>query len=229
MGGYGSGRDAYASTPTVEECRHLDVDRLKEFTESTGFHGTVWWGEKDDPDASITVISEGDVGLEDVVRPDRLRLKYTIVDPLTDEREQYDYAVPVEYTECNFGGYRPWFRCPGVVNDVRCGRRVGKLYRPGRADLYLCRHCYDLGYTSSRTSGNELKQAELRYRRAFAKADAENRRPHPNSFEPPYFPERPKGMHWGTFDRLLEDVREAREEWTEAEVRYLQEVKRRLA
>lgn len=73
--------------------------------------------------------------------------------------------------ECNFGGERPWFRCPGVVDGEHCNWRVAKLYRPPRGDLYLCRHCYNLGYTTSRTSGDQLKQAELRYRPTYAKLD----------------------------------------------------------
>ena len=102
------------------------------------------------------------------------------------------------------------------------------IYLPHRrwAEYYLCRECYDLGYTSSRTSGKEWKQAELRYRRAFAKADAENRRPHPNG--DPYFPERPKGMHHDTFEELLEDVREAREEYEEATMAKLRELRPNL-
>jgi ribosome-binding protein aMBF1 (putative translation factor) len=92
---------------------------------------------------------------------------------------------------------------------------VGKLYLPiyTNGDRFLCRECYDLGYRSSRNSGNELERAEQRYRKAFAKADAEDRRPHPNNL--PYTPDRPKGTHRDTFADLVEDVREAKREWRE--------------
>lgn len=106
------------------------------------------------------------------------------------------------------------FRCPGVVDCEPCRRRVRKLYLPPREDLYRCRHCYGLSYTTSRTSGDEVKQVELRYRRAFAKADAEGRRQHPNG--EPYFPKRPKGMHHETFEALLAKVKAAQEAWEEA-------------
>jgi len=33
MGGWGSGRRDYATTPTVEECRTMDMDDVKEVTE----------------------------------------------------------------------------------------------------------------------------------------------------------------------------------------------------
>lgn len=209
MGGIGSGRDRYARTPTVEECRHLNADRIKEFTEYSSARGTIRWGDEDDPDATISISAEGDAGHGDTPRPARLRLKYTVTNTRTDETREHDYPIPVEYTECNFGGYRPWFRCP------KCRDRRGKLYLPPGREVFRCRECYDLGYRSSRTSGDDLKQAELRYRRAFAKADKENRRPHPNSTSLPYFPERPKGMHHDTFEELLEDVEDAHEEWDE--------------
>lgn len=216
MGGLGSGRWEYATTPTVEECRHLDIDRIKGRTERPDTQGWVYWGDREDPDSWLTVAAEGERHLEDETRPAALRLTYTITDTRTDEETEVDYPVPLEYTECNFGGVRPWFRCPGVVDGEQCGRRVRKLYLPHRrgAEYYLCRECYGLGYTSSRTSGDEVKQAELRYRRVFAKADAENRRPRPNGS--PWRPERPKGMHHDTYEELLEDVDRARQEWREA-------------
>lgn len=91
---------------------------------------------------------------------------------------------------------------------------MAKIYRPPRGDLFLCRHCYDLGYTSTRTSGDELKQAELRYRRAFEKADKEGRRLHPNNKS--WLPKRRKGMHHNTFEDLAEDIQAARREWNDA-------------
>lgn len=219
MGGWGSGRRDYANTPTVEACRHLDIDRVKDLTEHPDSRGTMWWGDREDPEVWLTVKTEGERHLEDGdTRAAVLRLQYTITDKETGEKTEVDYPILLEYSECNYGGYRPWFRCPGVVDAERCGRRARKLYLPHRrwAEYYLCRECYDLGYTSSRTSGKEWKQAELRYRRAFAKADAENRRPHPNGTDAPWYPERPKGMHRDTYEELLEDVRAARREYEEA-------------
>ncbi len=216
MGGLGSGRHEYAETPTVEECRSLDADTLKEVTRDPDAESVVWWGEREDPDAALAVLAEGDAGLDDETRPARLRLRYTVTRPEDDESREYDYSIPLEYTECNFGGYRPWFRCPG------CRARRGKLYLPPGHERYLCRECYDLGYTSSRTSGDRVKQAELRYRRAFAKADKHDRRPHPNGS--PHLPERPKGMHRDTFERLVEDVHTASEEFHDRLLEYEREL-----
>ena len=127
MGGWGSGRDDYASTPTVEECRQLDVDRIKEFTEQPGSRRPVWWGDKENPDSWLSATAEGERDLGDETRAARLRLKYTITHKRTGEETEVDYPIPLEYTECNFGGYQPWFRCPGVVDGEACGRRCRKL------------------------------------------------------------------------------------------------------
>lgn len=202
MGGLGSGREKYASTPTVEASRHLDADDLTDALAHPETVAIVWWGEPEDPTAWITVAIEGESGDD---RAPAIRLTYTVTNHRTGEECEHDHRVQIEYTDCHFGGVRPWFRCP------RCSDRVRKLYCPPTAHRYLCRECHDLGYLSSRRSGDDLKQAELRYRRAFEKADARDRRPHPNGA--PYLPERPTGMHRETFEERLAAVDEACEAW----------------
>ena len=208
MGGFGSGRREYATTPTVEECRAMDTDKLKDLTEHPNAAGQIYWGDPDNDDTSyLAWRTEGVRELDGEERADRVRFRYTTTHYPSEESTTVEYVVRFNYTEPNFGGVRPWFMCP------ECGTRRRKLYLPPRrnADRFLCRECYDLGYRSSRTSGDELERAEQRYRKAFAKADAEDRRPHPNN--PPYTPDRPKGTHRDTFDDLLADVRKARQEW----------------
>ena len=208
MGGFDSGRHEYATTPTVGQCTRLCSDNVSKFTESPELEGKMWWGEKDDPDIQMFVASEGESNIAEG-RAARLRLVYQTEDIDTgDVIDKYDYPVSLDYTECNFGGYRPWFRCPD------CSGRVGKLYMPPGGYRFSCRECLELGYHTSRTSGDDIKQAELRYKRAFEKADKDNRRPHPNN--PPFVPEKAKGTHHSTFDRLVSDVRAARDEWDNA-------------
>jgi hypothetical protein len=79
-----------------------------------------------------------------LVYQDKLVLSYRST--LGGEWEDVKEPVSLEWTPCNFGGERPWFVCPGVVNGKRCGRRVAILYGPGK--YFLCRHCYDLRYES---------------------------------------------------------------------------------
>ena len=185
MGGFDSGRHEYATTPTVGECTSVRSGNVSEFTQEPGLEGQLWWGDKEDTGIQMFVASEGESDIAEG-RAARLRLVYHTEDAHTgDVIDKYDYSVPLDYSECNFGGYR-----------------------------FSCRECLELGYHTSRTSGDDIKQAELRYKRAFQKADKDNRRPHPNNL--PHLPERPKGMHHDTFERLVSDVRAARDEWHEA-------------
>jgi len=110
--------------------------------------------------------------------------------------EWEDVEEPVEFawTPCNFGGERPWFICPGAG----CGQRVAVLYGPGR--YFLCRHCYDLSYQSQRDTKMywALHRAQDIRRRLGGSA---------NMMEP--FPEKPKGIHWKTYERHMWEHHEA--------------------
>ena len=210
MGGWGSGREEYATTPAVGECRSIDMDDLKEITEHVDAEGELYWGGKEDPDSWLRWRTEGETTVNGETRPERVRLIYTFTykrGGREQEKTQVNYTAPVDYTEPNYGGVRPWFVCP------ECDTRRRKLYLPPRQGntRYLCRECYDLGYRSSRTSGDPVERAEQRYRKAFAKADAENRCPHPNNA--PFSPDRPKGMHHDTFQDLVAAAEDARREW----------------
>src|SRR6516162_11715075 len=99
---------------------------------------------------------------------------------------------------CRFGGARPYFVCPGIVNGIVCGRWVTKLYGAGR--YFLCRHCYQLAYASQR---------EDRYDRALRRADKIRTRPGGEPGTASVFPARPKGMHQRTYERLQSAVLDA--------------------
>jgi hypothetical protein len=105
-------------------------------------------------------------------------------------------AVRLGFTTCHFGGSRPWFVCPGIANGVRCGRRVGKLYAAGR--FFLCRHCYQLTYTS---------QSEREFDRLLRRANklriGLGGEPGTGSFIPP----RPKGMHRKTYGARVTEIK----------------------
>lgn len=105
------------------------------------------------------------------------------------EWKDENYPVRLDWTSCNLGGHRPWFRCPALG----CGRRVAILY--GGA-IFACRHCYRLAYPS---------QCETYDDRALRKADRIRDRLG-------WFPGvmhghglKPKGMHWATYRRLVEE------------------------
>ena len=117
------------------------------------------------------------------------------------EWKSVEQRVPITWTACHLGGSRPWFICSVHSNGRYCGRRVAVLYIAG--ELFACRRCYGLAYASQR---------EALHHRGVGKAQKIRMRlgGSPNMFEE--FPDKPKGMHWRTYDRLrhMHDVAEGR-------------------
>lgn len=68
-----------------------------------------------------------------------------IYNTLTDS---YNYIVNLSWTECNYGGLRPWFICP----QDECNKRVAILYG---AKVFACRHCRNLAYDSQNESRSD--------------------------------------------------------------------------
>jgi hypothetical protein len=191
MGGFGSGRRSGFGRGTVEACRSIDVNRLhREGCLQPGWWGGWQWTRDGEKVASIDMRAE----------ERRLLLLYRYRSWGSDDWEEIEEPVSLEWTTCHFGGARPWFVCPGMVNGVACRRRVGKLYGAGR--YFLCRHCDRLGYQSQR---------EQRHDRVVRRVDKIRMRlgGDPGMWTP--FPEKPKGMHWRSYDRLRERAATAEE------------------
>jgi hypothetical protein len=110
------------------------------------------------------------------------------------EWEEVREPVFLSWTACNFRGERPWFVCPGAG----CGRRVALLYGLGR--YFLCRRCYHLVYESQR---------ENETHRALRQAQAIRERLGGSAKMTKPFPEKPKGIHWKTYERLWWEHHEA--------------------
>lgn len=102
-----------------------------------------------------------------------------------------EQRVAITWTACHFGGRRPWFSCPAYTAGRYCGRRVALLYLDGR--FFACRPCCGLAYES---------QQEASCWRGLGKAQKIRMQlgGSPNPLEA--FPDRPKGMHWKTYDGL---------------------------
>ena len=77
------------------------------------------------------------------------------------------------------------------VNGIPCGKRAVKLYGAGR--YFLCRGCYGLSYGVQRERG--MDRVLRKTNKARMKLGGE---PAMNGF----FPDKPKGMHWRTYQRL---------------------------
>lgn len=200
MGGFGSGRNPFAKTPMVERCLHLDVNEFTEFVEEEGA-GRLTWGDGAHEVHFELRECDNSGGRELILAYETRRTDRS--EP-SDDRNEHCYTIPITFTDCNFGGRRPWWRCP------RCRDRVGKLYLPPAEPRFKCRECYDLGYRSSRESGRPLQQAIRRYQRIQKKLGATPT--HPNSMEG-WRPDRPKGMHQDTYEELLDELRRAGDEY----------------
>ncbi len=104
------------------------------------------------------------------------------------------YDLSVAWTDCNYGGQRPWFLCP------YCSARVGKLYQRSLRGTLACRRCHQLTYVSCQVSEDEqlnLKNVKLR-RKLGARGDDLS------GFAP--LPQRPKGMHQRTYERICHQL-----------------------
>jgi len=96
--------------------------------------------------------------------------------------EPLDQSVHIVRTPCNYGGDRPWFKCP------YCYRRCGKLYLG--IDAFACRKCYRLQHASTR---------EDHVTRLWRKRERLKARLEPDK-------SKPKGMHWRTFDTIFDKM-----------------------
>lgn len=200
MGGVGSG-DWYRfdKKTTTGECHSIDVRYLhRRDLLKPGRCFSLRWSRAGRETGSIRVMVAGD-GRPASARGERVVLLYRHRLP-GGEWEDVTEPVPLGWTPCNFGGERPWFLCPGIRpgSSAGCGRRVAVLYGPGK--YFLCRHCYGLSYKSQR---------ENKVFRALHKAQAVRERLGGSASMLEPFPEKPKGMHWRTYERLREEHDEA--------------------
>ena len=108
--------------------------------------------------------------------------------------ESVRQVVTLDWTPCHYGGSRPWFLCPG------CQRRVATLCCRGK--WFLCRHCYRLPYASQCESA--LDRMYRRMRKIRDRLGARH-----TLTEPVWSWQKPKGMHWQTWERLCEQERVA--------------------
>ena len=195
MGGIGSGRPGGFGRDKVENCRSIDVNRLhREGCLRAGWSGGWHWSRGGEKVASISLRAEAD----------RLHLSYR-VRAHGGEWQDVDEAILITRVACRFGGTRPYFICPGVVNGVSCGRRVCKLYGAGR--YFVCRTCYGLSYAS---------QSEGEWDRAVRRAGKIRIRLGGKPYHTEPFPERPKHMWRRTYSHLKQRTLQAERSADEA-------------
>jgi hypothetical protein len=176
MGGYGSGRTS-GSRDITTSYRALDVRWLQrnKFL-IPGSRSKVTWSRNGEPTGNIDVRME----------LSQLFFAYKHRSHGGEWRSE-DYPVGIDWTPCHYGGERAWFLCPAR----NCRRRVAILYGGG---IFACRHCHRLAYGSQTESPayRALSRTQnIRVRLGGSGSMAED------------FPDKPKGMHWTTYLRLL--------------------------
>jgi len=177
MGGFGSGR-GQSGRDTTSDYRALDVRRLQRDGLLTPGRSFGWnWMRDGKTVASIQVRAE----------TDQIILNYRHKSG-GSEWQPMDYRVRLAWTDCTLGGRRAWLLCPARG----CGRRVALLYIGG-SGIFACRHCYKLAYASQR---------ETRDDRAARRADRIRDRLGWEAGILNCEGDKPKGMHWRTFERL---------------------------
>ena len=169
----------------VESCCSIDVNRLHKM----GCLRDGWAG-------GLQRISDGEKGALINLRAeaDQLHLSYRVRIG-GGEWEDVAETVGIVRSQCQYGGVRPYFICPGVVNGVACGRRVAKLHAAGR--YFLCRHCYRLAHAS---------QSEGAWDRRLRRANKIRRRLGGDPDLVASFPPKPRGMWRRTYERLREQA-----------------------
>lgn len=174
MGGSSSGRRDGKNT--TSDMRSLDVRRLKREGLLTPGQSFAWtWTRNSETVARINI----------QVNDDSAHLSYR-QSWRGEAWQDCSNTLLIDWTACNFGGERAWWRCPA------CDRRVAVLYS-GRA-VYKCRHCLGLAYCSQRESETDLavrRANKIRDRLGWDRGILNL----PGG--------RPKGMHLKTYARLV--------------------------
>ncbi len=96
------------------------------------------------------------------------------------------FSIEIAWTNCNYGGRRPWFVCP------ECERRCAILYSP--IENFVCRTCAGLYYETPLMNAGDraaMRAKKLKRRLGWTAGGILGA----------YGP-KPVGMHWRTFERL---------------------------
>ena len=161
----------------IEEYKRLDIRFLHKnkylHSDRIGYPFSLSWSRGDLNTGNISVRVEDGYLV--------LTYRYTRY----GESEDVEERVCIDWTQCNYGGRRPWFKCPG------CNRRVAVLALGGR--LFLCRHCYRLKYSSQLET--DMYQAHRRAGKLRERLSEGGRKP--------------KRMHQQTYSKLLHRLNQA--------------------
>lgn len=178
MGGIGSGNMwRSGNRDTCESYTHIELPFLrKRGMLQPGYYGTLSWKRGGQPSGNIRF----------PMHKDAMELIYKFRVQGANEWQDVNEAVSFAYTQQHIGGRRRWFVC------LSCGCKCSVLHG---GTHYRCRKCWNLAYQSQHGSPFQraLSQAQ-NFRRRFGGS--------PCTDDP--LPDKPKGMHWRTYERHVE-------------------------
>ena len=187
MGGRGSGRQAGLGL-LVDKCneyRSIDLAWLRSRKLlNPGSGSTITWSRAGNVTGSIRIECQAN-GIRLVYRRRRH----------DEDWQDVNEFVPLVETATSFGGKRHWFQC------LSCGSRCRVLY--GGA-YFRCRRCHRLKYETQYEppfAGAATRALKIR-KRLGSKGGLDD-----------IFPDKPKGMHWKTFERLRNEEEQRQEAW----------------
>lgn len=178
MGGIGSGRHYQEGKNIASDMKSLDIRELHQQGLLLPDMDFSWhWTRNGEKVPQLRICTAADhiiFSYNDLTR--------------SGEWKFMEYTIYLEWTDCNLGGQRPWFRCP----SYECDRRVAILYSDS---ILACRHCHKLVYACQRENDNyrSMRRADTIRQRLGWKPGIAN----PGDGKS-------KGMHWRTFQRLKE-------------------------
>jgi hypothetical protein len=181
MGGFGSGR--YGAAPTSEATQSfvLEMAALTRASIGPGLHGKAFihYGEERFPVELMTDTRTEGPGFIDFAHETRD----------TSDPAPIRYRIWLNWSRPCFGGRRYWFCCPGS------GERAAKLYLPLGGHRFLSRQAYRLGYACQRETRSDrlMRKARKLHRALGGDGEAIDQEA----------PDKPKGMHWRTYERKL--------------------------
>ncbi len=136
------------------------------------------------PDQGISIDLHG---VNTLVMPDHIKICHN------NGHDMRALRISLAQSKTNYGNSRYWMRCP----NPECQKRCGKLYLCRLADgmpVFLCRTCLNLAYRSqNKTLLDRMIDKKWAIIRQL-KADSD------------CIWNKPKCMHWKTFNRLKERV-----------------------
>lgn len=188
MGGPGSGNHWRASRDKCEAYTRVDIRYLrKRGMLAPGCSGSLSWNRGDEPAGYIRFKTHFH----------EIELSYRYRQTGAEDWQEVNERIPLVTTDQYLGGRRRWLVC------LSCRGRCAVLYG---GTHYRCRKCWNLAYKS---------QHEPPHERAYSQAQKLRQRLGGSQCLDDPFPEKPKGMHRRTYDRLwqkgeaLEDAADA--------------------